>query len=306
VPALRLRSRPVVTDSILVTGAAGFLGSQVVQQLRERGDHVVAVRHRWSDAEELAIAVGEDPIQRAVHLGWHTGPGYRHDAAANLAGFRASLELVELLSARECHHLVAIGTGLEYAPRERPVSEADELGPTDVYGAVKAALGILLTGPVTPAPFPVAWARVFNPGGPGERPPRVLPTVAAALARGDHVDLSDGEQQVDLLDVSDVAAGIVALSDLGRSGSWNIASGETHRLRDVIVSLATRVGDPAMLRFGIRSRDADRDCYVGDSTKLRTDTAWQPVFGLEAVLDRISEEWAGDPSRGSSTSDVTG
>jgi len=275
-----------------VTGSSGFIGRHVVALLRDRGDDVIEVAHRWDGPDALSRTVGNDPLDRALHLGWSTSLGYRTDIAANFASFRASLELVELLVGRDCRHLVAVGSGAEYRPVERVLFERDVLAPTDIYGAMKAALGALLTGPASPAPFPIAWARLFTPVGAGDLPDRLFPSVAQALVRGDAFDLTHGLQRVELLDVRDVAAGLVALSDLGEHGSWNVSSGEPYQLRDVLVGLADRLGDRTLLRFGARPPEPwTRSWYVGNSSKLRSDTAWHPRYDLDAVLDRVSAEW---------------
>jgi nucleoside-diphosphate-sugar epimerase len=156
---------------------------------------------------------------------------------------------------------------------------------------MKAALGSLLRSPRSPAPFTVAWARLFTPLGPGDTSERLVPSLVEAMLRGDSFALTDCTQHVEVLDVSDAAAGLIALLDHGHAGQWNVASGEALVLRDIVESLADQTGDRSRLHFGARDRVSwQRDWYVGDSAKLRAETGWRPVYDLAATLDRVSED----------------
>src|SRR5262245_6234932 len=108
---------------VLVTGAGGFIGSQVVRSLLRRGDEVVALLRRGAEPARLADvrdrlrvvtadldapeavgrALAEARPEGCAHLAWYAVPGkYLHAQAENLACVQATLGLVRQLIAVGC------------------------------------------------------------------------------------------------------------------------------------------------------------------------------------------------------------
>jgi nucleoside-diphosphate-sugar epimerase len=131
----------------------------------------------------------------------------------------------------------------------------------------------------------MAWARVFHLFGPGEDPSRLVPTVAASLARGEPIDVTAGEQMRDYLHVADVAAGIAALAGPGASGVFNVCSGTARPLRELLLAIGELRGRADLIRFGARPYAPREVMYLaGRSDRLRA-LGWTPRFAsLEAGL----------------------
>jgi nucleoside-diphosphate-sugar epimerase len=284
--------------TVLVTGAAGFVGQRVVAALADRSVEVVRVDHAWGSAGELASVLGDRAVDAAIHLGWYAHPAdYLTAVGPNLRSLDASLELVELLGRRSCSTLVVAGSSAEYGPSSRPLGEDDPIEPWSVYGAAKASLRLLLASSLRPPAMQVTWARLFNVTGPGEHPDRLVPTVVRSLAAGDPIDLSPGEQQRDFLDVDDVADALVHLAAAGVRGPVNVCSGSGITLRSLLDQVADRVGDRSLLRFGARDYGAhDPMRVVGDPGRLRA-TGWTPSYSTTDMIDRVVAAWLDAPTR---------
>lgn len=276
-----------MTASLLVTGSGGFIGRRVVRLAAEQGLEVASVPHAWRSLEELEGAVGDVEISRCLHLGWYAKPAdYLVSEQGNLRSLAASLELVELLRAKACQHIVVAGSSAEYAPQERALLETDQIAPWSVYGAAKHALHVLLRSSLMPDGTSVAWARIFNVTGPGEARHRLLPTTARELARGGRMELTDGTQRRDFLHVEDVAAGLLRLAEPGIDGTFNVCSGVSRTLRQVLEGLAKRVGR-GTLDFGACPRSQhDLEVSVGDNHALSA-LGWSPSHDFEATLDAV-------------------
>ena len=289
---------------VLVTGANGFIGSEVVRTLVEAGHEVVALDRPAASAERLtavadriervAIDLDESPAVRAlveaarpaalIHLAWYANPVDYLVSHANLASLSATARLVEAVLAAGCRKLVLAGSCVEYQPHDRALREDDPLDPGTLYGACKQAAWLVTKALAASAGAELAWARVFHLHGPGEDPRRLIQWVASELRAGRPVELTDGSQVRDHLHVADVASGLVTLLAAGASGAYNVCSGEPVALKKVLQTVGEIVGRPELLRFGARPhRQGEMMFLAGDSRRLRS-LGWKARFGLEDGL----------------------
>lgn len=295
-----------------MTGAAGFIGAQVTRLLHEAGEEVIALvrpggsRARLAglgdvDCVELALDDGEglDRLLRerrpdaALHLAWYTSPADYLVSQKNVSCLGLSASLASRILASGCPKLVGVGTCLEYAPSDRPLSESDPVDPRSLYASAKHAAWLLARALAAAHGAELAWARVFHLFGPGEHPARLVPQVTAALRGGEPIEVTAGEQVRDYLHVRDVAAGIVALVRPGVSGVVNVCSGEPRPLAELLRALGRLLGRPELLRFGARPYARDEAMYLaGRADRLRS-LGWHPRFpdfegGLRDTLEAES------------------
>ena len=274
------------SSTVLVTGASGLIGRRVVEQLEHASAVVIRVDHAWASADELAAVVGPASVDRAIHLGWYARPDdYLTALGPNLRSLTASLELIALLEDRECRSLVVAGSCAEYRPSSNRLREDDVIEPWSVYGAAKASLHLLLDSSLRPPAMKVAWARIFNMTGRGERPDRLVPSVVRSLAAGRPVDLSPGHQVRDYLDVDDVAAALVHLSSAGVHGPVNVCRGEGISLRDLFGQIADRVADRSPSGGAIRVAPGTSCASVPEATVPTTrctPSVTRPAWGGRA------------------------
>ncbi len=280
-------------DVTLVTGAAGFIGRHVVSQLRSAGVEVMSIEHTWHSRVEVESLLGTSAIRRCIHLGWYANPAdYLSSELANLQSLRSSVQLLGALISRGCEHLTVAGTSAEYSLSVFPLTEGDSVDEATPYARAKAALRDLTAELSRLNVLPTAWCRIFNVTGPGENPGRLLSLVTRALLEGSPLDLTDGTQVRDYLDVRDVAAALVAVSGAHLIGPVNLCSGEGVRLKDLIADIASRCGSLEFLHFGARTHPSgDPDTVVGDNTRLVNEAGWRPSKSRSQMLDDIVQYW---------------
>jgi nucleoside-diphosphate-sugar epimerase len=296
---------------ILVTGAAGFVGSEVVRSLLAEGQQVTAVdrvqespRHLTAATlsgvtavaldlerrEEVAALLEATRPEGLVHLAWYANPADYLVSRANLSSFATSIAVVEAALAAGCRKIVIGGSCVEYAIQDRPLLESDPADPRTLYAACKHAAWEITRVLAQTAGAELAWARIFHIHGPGENRRRLLPWVAGQLRAGCAVPLTDGTQVRDHLHVADVAAGLTTLLRSGAEGIYNVCSGEPVRLRRVLEVLGELVGRTELLQFGeLPHRPNDTMFLAGDNTRLRG-LGWSPRFGLR---DGLADALAG-------------
>lgn len=293
-----------------MTGAAGFIGSQLVRALAARGMDVVAADRPGVRTDRLAecgprvrlaeIELGASGAAQAllakhrpthlVHLAWYAEPGDYLASRENLRSLAATTDLVAAALDAGCRRIVATGSCLEYAASDAPHHEGDPVGPESLYAACKHAAHIVCERLAADhAAF--LWARIFYLHGPGEDPRRLMPMVAAQLRRGEAVDLSGGEQVRDYLHVADVAEALAMLTCSEATGVANVCSGAPMPLRVLLGAIGEHVGRPDLLRFGrVPYRPGERMCIAGDPGALRA-LGWRPRFATPAAaLAYLAEE----------------
>lgn len=278
---------------VLVTGASGFLGRAVLEELRARGLDAIAVSRRERaavageqcrvlESPEDAIAVQDllrsvDP-EFVIHLAGISSAGNYADLYGANVVFAANLLDASLAMSRKPHVLLA-GSAAEYGPvpeAQLPVREDFSCRPNTAYGISKLAQ----TGHALSARMrglPVAVARLFNPIGPGMPKSLALGSFAHQIAmmdeRGGVLTTGDLDVVRDFMDVRAAASLFVALA-LKHQGSVdivNVCTGKGLRLQELTESLIEISGIPVELQCDASRRgNSDVRSFIGDPTELRS------------------------------------
>jgi dTDP-6-deoxy-L-talose 4-dehydrogenase (NAD+) len=237
---------------VAVTGAAGFIGSHVLDALARRGDvEIVAVSRREIPAGRLPPGAGQvildiaaptdadyDRIGRPdvlVHLAWDGLPDYLspHHFETELP---AQYRFLKMLIEGGLRSLLVTGTCYEYGMLDGELAEETIAAPASPYAHAKIALHRRLELLKASIPFALTWARLFYTWGPGQGSGSIFPMLRAAVERGDSsFPMSPGEQIRDYLAVEEMARILVALAlrqeDLG---PVNVCSGVPVRMRALV------------------------------------------------------------------------
>jgi nucleoside-diphosphate-sugar epimerase len=198
--------------------------------------------------------------------------------------------LVELAAKRGARAVVIAGSSAEYSgPKagER-LNESAPVETMKLYGASKAAGGILALALGAVHGLPIGVVRLFNVYGPGEAPQRLLPTLVRHLKAGEPVPLSVGTQVRDFVHVDDACAGLwavlCALAE-GRmaGGPYNLATGAGRSVAEFACITARSMGAPgSLLDFGAIPMHPDEIPFlVGDPTALNNACSWGATRSLD-------------------------
>lgn len=263
--------------TVLLTGATGFVGRQIATGLAARGAEVVPVVRAATPAAPSArvctdlfsetddalrdLCAGVDVV---VHAAWYVVPGLYIQASANFDCLIGTLRLARAAVTAGVRRFVGLGTCLEYAASDEPLSTLSPLSPVSPYATAKMATYVALSGWLPSVKTEFAWCRLFYLHGDGERPGRLFPYVRTCLEAGVVAKLGRGDVIRDYIDVADAGAMIadVALGD-GR-GAFNVCSGQRRTLRSYIEDLARPYGRPDLLEFGAKQfGSGEPTCVVG-------------------------------------------
>ena len=306
--------------SILVTGAAGFAGSHVVQALAGRGN-VVGWTHQakppdditrlatWQRVDLLDPAEVRDAIARVrpsavIHCAG--APNVAHSwrdtvtpLSINILGTHHVFDALRRAGA-PCRVIVP-SSATVYAPSTSPLTEESPIGPSNPYAVSKLAQEQLAMRAAREDGVDVVVTRSFNHTGPRQSAAFAAPNMARQIALIEAglaepvIKVGNLEAQRDLTDVRDMARAYVTLMQKGiPSTIYNVSSGVARTMKSVLDALAARSrvevlieADPALMR------PSDTPVLLGDSTKLRQATGWRPEVPFEQTLDDLLTYWRG-------------
>ncbi|WP_305240437.1 NAD(P)-dependent oxidoreductase [Sulfuriferula sp.] len=238
---------------VMVTGATGFVGQHVVNELLARGHSVVAIardikRARempWFDRVEFIqcdLHEGFKPLfqpeclpNAIVHLAWPGLPNYR-DFFHISKNLPADLTFLEAAVNSGVPHLLVAGTCLEYGMQYGPLTEELETSPTTPYGFAKDALRKALQLLQKKRPFTLQWMRLFYMYGEGQNKNSLLAQLDRAIDEGQPVfNMSMGDQLRDYLPIQDVAKNfVIVLENPDCQGVINCCSGMPVSVLDLV------------------------------------------------------------------------
>jgi nucleoside-diphosphate-sugar epimerase len=305
---------------ILVTGAAGFVGSHLVEMLLD-GDHEVvgvdsftdyysAARKRANlaripDGSSFDLVEGDlneldlDRLVDGVGVIYHLAgqPGVRASWGAEFDIYLAqnvhsTQKLLEVAKTASIEKLVLASSSSVYGQAERfPTRESDLPRPISPYGVTKLAAEHLCHLYHQAFGVPVVMLRYFTIFGPRQRPDMAFSRfIAAALEERPLRVIGDGLQSRDFTYVADAAAATIAAGESGVPGRvYNIAGGCQATVLDVVAMLEQILGRP-LAREHVEPVPGDPRKTGADTTAASEDLGYRPSTGLEDGLSRQVEE----------------
>jgi nucleoside-diphosphate-sugar epimerase len=297
---------------VLVTGAAGFIGSHIAAQVSDAGHDVYALVRASTDlrrvqalAPSARLVVGDLDVpesyegaletirpDRCIHAAWYIEPGTYVLSDLNYELVGASVRLAQQLAALGCRRFVGLGTCLEYDTSFGYLSESTPTRPETPYAASKLALRLLLEQVGRQTGMEVAWARLFYQYGPFELRGRLVPDVICSLLAGREAHLSDGKPIRDFLHTADVASAIWAVAESELVGPVNVGSGRPITVREIATMIGTILGRPDRLLFDmIPPRTSDPPFICANIRRMVEATGWAPRYGLEERLLQTVNWW---------------
>jgi nucleoside-diphosphate-sugar epimerase len=296
---------------IFVTGASGFVGSQVTRLLLESGHEVKILvvpgdplwrlqelKNRLNIVTSLLQDVGDriDELgawspEACIHLAWYAEPGQYLQAAENIPALAASLRLLQDLGRIGCRYFLGVGSCFEYDTRQGYLREESPALPLSVYAAAKHAFQLVACQYAQTNQIAFAWARLFYLYGPWEDERRLVAAAIRALLKGEAFSATAGEQIRDYLHVEDVARGLAALVERQAGGIYNICSGVPVTVKMVLEMIGQITGRAEALRLGtIPYRDGDPMFICGDNQRLRA-VGWAPKYDLAQGIEQTINWW---------------
>jgi GDP-4-dehydro-6-deoxy-D-mannose reductase len=310
-----------VDGPVLITGASGFAGSHLLQRLSGRLALVGWARSsppadlvslaRWQhvdllDRDRVRALVRELRPSAVYHLSGstHVGDSLGDPAntfANNVLGTHRLFDALRRAGVRS--RILLAGSAAVYGWSDSPLTEDSPVAPGNPYAQSKLAQEQLGLRAVREDGLDVIVTRPFNHTGPRQTASFMAPTMARQIALIERgalepvIRVGNTSARRDVSDVRDVVRAYETLMDRGTPGTiYNVASGVGRSVQQILDALIARSKVPVRIEVDpARLRSSDPPMLVGDATRLKEATGWQPEISFEQTIDDLLGYWRGQP-----------
>lgn len=306
----------------MVTGADGFIGSHLTEELVKKGEKVKAFclynsfgSLGWIDTlpadikDEIEIFMGDirDPngvrtamkgIDRVYHLAALIAIPFSYHSPDSYVDTNIKGTLNVLNAAREVgtKRIMVTSTSEVYGTAQYvPIDEKHPFQGQSPYSATKIGADRIAESFYRSFDLPVSIVRPFNTYGPRQSGRAVIPTIISQLVAGrTEIHLGKLSPTRDFNYVKDTAAGFMAIADCDEAigQELNIATGVEHSIGDLANELIRQINPNAVIvcdEERLRPEKSEVERLLGDSTKLRSLTGWKPMYTFEEGLAETIE-----------------
>ena len=307
-----------MTGTILVTGAAGFIGSAVVTSLSASGHTVVALDGLldglYPSAEKIDrfrtisglpgvtpihadlryddLSIIPDTVTHVINEAAMPGLGlswqdFELYATCNL---NAVSRLMQQASQWNLQRFVQVSTSSVYG-KNAVGDESQAIAPVSPYGVTKLAAENLALAHWRDSGFPAVILRYFSVYGPGQRPDMAYRKFIAKALNGERITVyGTGNQSRSNTYLDDCVNATISALTLGKAGEiYNISGGQERTINEALAIIEAEVGHPLNIKRVDPAR-GDQDRTWGDSTKAQAALGFSQSVTLEEGLSR-QVEW---------------
>ncbi|OPY32641.1 MAG: dTDP-glucose 4,6 dehydratase [Methanomassiliicoccales archaeon PtaU1.Bin124] len=309
---------------IMVTGAAGFIGTNYVYRLLKtdaerivcydaltyagclanldearKDRRVLFVKGDVADAQRVDSVIREEEVDTIVHFAAesHVDRSIEHPEVflqTNIMGTHALLEACRVRPVRRLH-LVSTDEVYGDLPLDRPdlrFTEASPLRPSSPYSASKASADLLALSYHRTYSLPITVSRCTNNYGPYQVDEKLIPKMISLAMRDEELPLyGSGDFVRDWLHVDDHCSAIDLIIKKGRNGEvYNVGANNEWKNIDLVRLILKELNRPESLITYARDRPGHDRRYAIDSTKIRKELGWVPrVEFRQGIRDTV--EW---------------
>ena len=300
-----------MANTVLVTGADGFIGSHLTEELVKKGEKVKAFCYYnsfgtwgWIDTlpkeikNEIEVFMGDirDPngvrtAMKGMDVVYHLAaliaiPFSYHSPDSYVdTNIKGTLNVLNAARDLEVKRLLVTSTSEVYGTAQYvPIDEKHPFQGQSPYSATKIGADRLAESFWRSFNLPITIVRPFNTYGPRQSGRAVIPTIIIQLLAGQtEIKLGSLTPTRDFNYVKDTAAGFMAIADCPEAigQELNIATGVEHSIGDLAKELIAQINPEARIvcdEERLRPEKSEVNRLLGDSTKLRQLTGWAPKY----------------------------
>jgi nucleoside-diphosphate-sugar epimerase len=302
----------------LVSGATGFIGSHLTQELMKEGEVLALVRNKNKISNELKSQLRvfegdltkESSIQQLYslpdlsfifHLGGICSPKSceedpRTAIDTNLGGTKAMIDLAKHYNANFVYPSSYYVYGYSSAAGLR---EEDTCRPYSVLGYTKCLAESMIQHAARSNELSATILRLFIVYGPGSSPSQFCSQVMHKVSTEDQLIFGDLSSVRDFVYVSDVVNALIKASEQQGYNIYNIGSGEPTVVRDVVEEVCYLANRPFKLEEKVMeghpdTKISDKGMMYADISKAQKELMWSPTInlknGLKLTYDSLKKD----------------
>ena len=296
--------------NILVTGATGFIGSNIAKYLVQNNHNVIAT-HRSSSSfqkcqefKDRILWINTDNVgwkkliieispEILIHSAWGGIEATdRSDWDYQLQNFKFSKEYFDLVEKTGIRKIIAFGSQAEYGRQIHTATEESQLQPEDAYGAVKALTANYLRTKFDNSSISWYWIRIFSLFGENENANWLMPSVINKLLKNEPIALTACEQKYNYLYIDDFMKklNLVIEDQANKSGVYNICNKDAISIKEILYQIADLMDKPKeLLKIGQLEYRPNQNMFIHGSNRKFTEVFNDNLFynpGIKVGLKR--------------------
>jgi len=297
-------------EKIFITGATGFVGSNLVRRSLQNGADVcinirnssdtwrirdllrdVSVVHAdLSEYEKLNDSLIKIKPDIIFHTAVYGGNSAQKDTVkiieSNISG---TVNLLRICKNIRLNLFVNTGSSSEYGIKNTAMRESDLLNPVTDYGVSKAAATLFCQKTALTENLPVVTLRLFSPYGQYEQKSRLVPSVILAALQKQNPPVTSRDFVRDFIYIEDVLDAYEAVLNLKspKGQIYNIGSGTQHTVGIVADTIIHLIGNEVSCVTGLpRAWENEPTFWQADIQRAASELAWVPKYTLEQGLNK--------------------
>lgn len=301
--------------NILVTGATGFVGANLVRHFLKKGakisifkrqqsnlwrikdiiNHISAYNVNLLDYARVNKAVKSIKPDIILHAATYGGYVTQNNLSRILkTNFDGTVNLLGVCSKRGFGLFVNTGSSSEYGIKNLPMREADLLNPVTSYGVSKAAASIYCQYVAKKQNLPIVTLRLFSPYGYFDDGSRAISQIILSCLKNKTVNISSPNSVRDFIfidDVVDAYEKTLEKSDNMRGDIFNIGSGKQCLIEKLAEKITRAIDDNIVVKYQKKSLvRIEPKSWVANISKAHIGLKWEPKFNIDAGL-RKTIDW---------------
>lgn len=297
---------------ILITGASGLIGAQVLAKLSDEGHEVLftvsseesgaiiknknGLKHityiSYKDSSQFLSAVREYNPQVVLHLAGYTSMSLEPSEIKKLIDANLSFGTLLLAALEGCdlEYFINVGSCMEY------FSGPEKIAPANLYAATKSSFRVILDYFAELGGYKVVQANLYFVYGLRSERKKVLDYLLEGLVSSESVAMSPGEQKLDLIHLDDVTNFFLCLiASLSRESAqyseYFVGTGKGHTIRDIAGIVEHLTSKKLNLEWGaIKYRARDMMLAIAPVHKNPSTFEWRAQVSLSEGLKKMIEQ----------------
>ena len=291
---------------VLISGSSGFLGSSFLEFCKINKIPFLELKHKTSendlnDYSKIFYAnnfEGEEVLSRVIafkptvfiHFAWRGVSNEKRQHDQYRYNIDMTLSSIEFAKKVNCFKWIGFGSQAEYGPKSHAIRENEFCEPLTDYGKSKLSLAISSLGLCDYLKIEGAWVRVFSVYGERDHSNSFISMLTRKMLKNEDIDVTDCTQKWDYLHVEDMIDALYRLILKFKGGIYNLGSGHSVVLKDVVDILYKYSSSTSKVNFGaVASNEKSINFLLADVSKIQQQTDWEPKINLEQGLLRVIE-----------------
>lgn len=298
-----------MTKNLLVTGATGFIGSHLLEELLKNNYEVILLKRSFSDnwriehllnnskidlkvyeidKIKLGTIFDENEISGILHLATYYKKYHsNYDISPMIkSNIYFPIDLLNLAVSNNLEFFINTGTFFEYDTSMVPINENSNLNPFNFYAKTKIAFESYLKYYSSEKEINTSTMKIFSPYGPRDEEKKIIPHLIISLLKKNPIELSQGLQKLDFVYVKDITRAYLKLieniNNFDSYETFNIAGGFPYSIREIVSILEEITSSPLDKKWG--EGIENENIIFSDINKSKAYLNWAPEYTINEGL----------------------